>query len=125
MYVTVYNPESGEIIRCVDVFNPNDAHLQAGNGEAWVAGFADEIANVVIDNKIKERPKAELEQIEIDIAMANLREARNYALQKCDWTQAPDAPVDQAAWAAYRQALRDLPSNTTDPRNPVWPSKPA
>ena len=24
----------------------------------------------------------------------------------------------------YRQALRDLPANTTDPTNPVWPTKP-
>ena len=24
----------------------------------------------------------------------------------------------------YRQALRDLPANTTDPTNPVWPVKP-
>ena len=26
---------------------------------------------------------------------------------------------------AYRQALRDLPANTTDPANPVWPTKPS
>ncbi|NBP87864.1 MAG: hypothetical protein EBU59_05025, partial [Planctomycetia bacterium] len=24
----------------------------------------------------------------------------------------------------YRQALRDLPANTVDPANPVWPTKP-
>jgi len=33
--------------------------------------------------------------------------------------------LDHAAWAAYRQALRDLPANTADPRNPVWPIPPA
>lgn len=27
-------------------------------------------------------------------------------------------------WSDYRQALRDLPQNTTDPFNPVWPVKP-
>lgn len=27
-------------------------------------------------------------------------------------------------WATYRQALRDLPQNTSDPFNPVWPVKP-
>jgi len=26
--------------------------------------------------------------------------------------------------AALRQALRDLPANTTDPRDPPWPEKP-
>lgn len=27
-------------------------------------------------------------------------------------------------WRDYRQALRDLPQNTPDPFNPVWPVKP-
>lgn len=54
----------------------------------------------------------------------NLRARRSQLLSACDWTQAPDAPVDQAAWAAYRQQLRDLPENTFDPDNPVWPTPP-
>lgn len=28
-------------------------------------------------------------------------------------------------WATYRQALRDLPSSVTDPRDIVWPDKPS
>ena len=35
---------------------------------------------------------------------------RNAELSRTDWTQLPDAPVDQAAWAKYRQSLRDLPA---------------
>jgi hypothetical protein len=35
---------------------------------------------------------------------------RNAALAASDWTQVSDAPVDKAAWATYRQALRDLPA---------------
>jgi hypothetical protein len=35
---------------------------------------------------------------------------RNARLASSDWTQLPDAPVDKAAWATYRQALRDLPA---------------
>lgn len=35
---------------------------------------------------------------------------RNAQLISSDWTQLPDAPVDKAAWAIYRQALRDLPA---------------
>lgn len=30
----------------------------------------------------------------------------------------------QQEWRDYRQALRELPQNTTDPFNPVWPIKP-
>lgn len=53
-----------------------------------------------------------------------LRDERNARLTATDWTQVADAPVDQSAWANYRQALRDLPENTVDPFNPVWPTKP-
>jgi len=35
---------------------------------------------------------------------------RNAELNRTDWTQLEDAPVDKAAWATYRQALRDLPA---------------
>lgn len=35
---------------------------------------------------------------------------RNAQLTGSDWTQVADAPVDKAAWATYRQALRDLPN---------------
>jgi hypothetical protein len=35
---------------------------------------------------------------------------RNAQLAKSDWTQVADAPVDKAAWATYRQSLRDLPA---------------
>ena len=40
---------------------------------------------------------------------AQMRSQRDAALKASDWTQVLDAPVDQTAWAAYRQALRDLP----------------
>lgn len=54
-----------------------------------------------------------------------LRMMRNGLLAASDWTQTADAPVDASAWSAYRQALRDLPANTTDPFVPVWPTPPA
>ena len=52
-----------------------------------------------------------------------IRSMRNARLSICDWTQLPDAPVDHTAWAAYRQALRDI-TNQTDPFNIVWPEEP-
>lgn len=53
-----------------------------------------------------------------------LRDQRDALLSASDWTQLPDAPVDAEAWAVYRQALRDLPENTTNPEEPTWPSLP-
>lgn len=55
---------------------------------------------------------------------ARVRAARNAKLAACDWTQLPDAPVDSAAWATYRQALRDVTAQT-DPFNITWPTPPA
>ena len=60
-----------------------------------------------------------------DYVWERLRIKRNADLAACDWTQVADAPVDKAAWAEYRQALRDLPAKTTDPREAVWPTPPS
>lgn len=64
------------------------------------------------------------EATRVDRQWVSLRKQRDLRLAESDWTQVADAPVDQAAWSTYRQALRDLPSNTVDPFNPVWPTKP-
>lgn len=55
---------------------------------------------------------------------ARIREQRNQMLKDTDWTQVLDAPVDQAAWTIYRQALRDVTTQTGFPWNVVWPTKP-
>lgn len=54
----------------------------------------------------------------------SIKDERNSLLQRSDWTQLPDAPVDAAAWATYRQALRDLPSQSGFPFNITWPTQP-
>ena len=60
--------------------------------------------------------------------LQNLRQERDNILSQTDkyaildWPH-PSEEVKQA-WLDYRQALRDLPANTTDPENPVWPTPP-
>ena len=49
---------------------------------------------------------------------------RNAQLARTDWTQVGDAPVNAAAWATYRQALRDLPA-TINLADPVLPDPPS
>ena len=56
--------------------------------------------------------------------MADVRRERNERLTASDWTQVADAPVDQAAWATYRQALRDLPSGYSGEGPIPWPVAP-
>jgi hypothetical protein len=48
-------------------------------------------------------------RLDQEVAEKNVRGHRDRLLSGSDWTQVADAPVDQAAWATYRQALRDLP----------------
>lgn len=55
---------------------------------------------------------------------AEVRAQRDRLLAKTDWTQIADAPVDRAAWATYRQALRDVPSQAGFPQNVTWPTQP-
>jgi len=62
--------------------------------------------------------------------MTALRAERNRRLDEADikycnaerWSVMTEA--QRAAWAAYKQSLRDLPA-TIDPDNPVWPEMPA
>ena len=53
-----------------------------------------------------------------------LRIRRDQLLAACDWRVVNDAPWDIAPWIAYRQALRDLPDNTQNPRQAAWPIEP-
>jgi hypothetical protein len=49
---------------------------------------------------------------------------RNDELARTDWTMHTDAPTDKVAWAAYRQALRDLPSQGGDVAKAKFPTAP-
>jgi hypothetical protein len=58
-----------------------------------------------------------------------LRSKRNMFLDQSDKYVTIDfphpSPEARQAWLDYRQALRDLPSTTEDPANPVWPPVPS
>lgn len=53
-----------------------------------------------------------------------VREDRNWRLAQCDWTQLIDSPVDHFVWFSYRQALRDIPSQSGFPWTIEWPEQP-
>lgn len=121
---TKYDKATGKITGILVLSRLEDLSLNIGEGEAVIEGEYSMTDQMVVDGVVVDRPAAELQAERLAIAWDNLRAQRNRMLSSCDWTQVPDAPVDQAAWAAYRQALRDVPSNTTDPANPVWPLPP-
>ena len=59
-----------------------------------------------------------------EIFLMRVRHWRDTELKATDWTQVADAPVDKSAWATYRQALRDLPTSNSDPRQIELPVEP-
>lgn len=67
-------------------------------------------------------------QAEIDAETAGqaaqVRAERNAKLTASDWTQVADAPVNKAAWATYRQALRDISDQAGFPWTVTWPEMP-
>ena len=54
----------------------------------------------------------------------NVRVTRNQKLSDSDWTQLADSPENKAAWATYRQALRDIPTQAGFPWEVQWPTQP-
>ena len=54
----------------------------------------------------------------------SVRATRGEKLADSDWTQVADAPVDKAVWATYRQALRDITTQSEFPWTITWPDAP-
>lgn len=126
------------VVDCEAYGAPSVEHIESLKEEALrllEAGKPDLAVNVmqqaVRAQETKDRPveqlvkltKEELAQREKDAEvekerqLEEIRSERNALLAASDWTQVVDAPLtdsERAAWAKYRQALRD---------NPVDPEK--
>ena len=92
--------------------------------------YYDVMSNTVkCKDEIDEKPVAtieELEAVKLELDKEYVRNLRNRLLIESDWTQNRDVVLsNDAEWKTYRQALRDLPANTTDWTNPPWPTKPS
>lgn len=66
---------------------------------------------------------------DIEAEWAAVRTQRDQLLVESDIYVLPDRWAaltldQQQAWADYRQALRDIPQNFSDPADVVWPTKP-
>lgn len=65
-----------------------------------------------------------LRDIIITVTWDSIRIKRDALLSSSDYTQMSDWPGDKAAWAVYRQTLRDIPQSYTAPEDVVWPTPP-
>ena len=76
----------------------------------------------------KEEFEAKLQELIDGQPLKELRTKRNTLLEQTDRYATLDYPHSnlavQQTWFDYRQALRDLPTATEDPTNPVWPTAP-
>jgi hypothetical protein len=122
----IYNA-SGEILRA----GRNDSDIsQSSEGEFELeCDWPDNLENYVVENgALTLKSQSEIESLQNAENTHKLRSMRDSLLTACDWTQAADSPLSdakKAEWATYRQQLRDLPANTTDPANPTWPTPPS
>lgn len=63
----------------------------------------------------------------LDELASQVRAERDMKIAETGYLAMPDYPLsdeDKAAVMAYRQALRDIPSQEGFPRKVVWPSEP-
>lgn len=125
-HIIIYDTNTKEVKRAMSVTKEVDIAIQCEDGQSWIYGKLDDAPSrfVIEDGILTRKPEEDILQQELPEAWAKLRKKRDFLLSSSDWTQVPDAPVNQASWAIYRQELRDLPANTNDPYNPIWPTKP-
>ena len=76
---------------------------------------------ITLDQSLVDAAAAE---VSIENTWSRLRYDRNQLLAETDYLANTDVTMTDEM-RDYRQALRDLPANTSDPSNPAWPTKPA
>jgi hypothetical protein len=94
---------------------PNAVTIDDGTGAFDADGNQIQLDQALVD--------AAAIEVAAEQALAVLRRQRNQLLTETDYLALADATLTDEM-RTYRQALRDLPANTVDPANPVWPVKP-
>lgn len=128
MYRTLFDKTTGAIVSSADLNDNQLAALLAREPNLdyinlYTVGVKNIAVNTTTKKIVKVTPPA------ADIAVL-IRQQRIGLLASSDWTQMPDSPLSdakRAEWAAYRQALRDLPdtgSNVNSIDDVVWPTPP-
>jgi len=96
-----------------DDYRKNLVRTAVRSGDDWVEQWTEVDASA---DEVTARTEAQA---------SDIREERNKRLSDCDWTQLSDSTADSAAWATYRQALRDLPAADGFPHSVTWPAEPS
>ena len=106
------------------IVNKYEAIQSLRPGAEWVLrGDELEWLDQVQPQPTEEEIQAEVERLTAEIPWQKLRLERSRRLASTDYLALSDQTLTPEM-TAYRQVLRDLPSNTADPANPVWPIDP-
>ena len=101
---------------------PNDPERY----EKLVEGTPTQAENGIYYQKWLKVAMTDEERAAADAAQSrDIRLQRNGRLIESDWTQIADSGVDATTWHAYRQSLRDLPSQPGFPWEVSWPEPPS
>ena len=92
------------------------SRLVAGPNSSEIVAFT------VAEETARDAEEAEWAAGANDRAFAELRRERDQLLNNTDWWVLRGSITEDQT--TYRQALRDLPANTPDPDNPIWPTTP-
>jgi hypothetical protein len=99
-----------DIIKAILKINPNanvSVNAEDINQITWLNGTTP---------ISKEDIEAQFSAVELEMAMADLRQKRNAALANSDWSVLTDVPLNPAmrsAWMNYRTLLRNLTNGLT------------
>lgn len=102
-------------------------HFIDNGGEVLDKTVVQVLSDKVVETRVYRYKTEEEIAKETEDKKKHVRHDRNGRLTQCDWTQLDDTPLDNVAkaqWAAYRQALRDVPDQPGFPFNVTWPSQP-
>ena len=122
------------------IWQPESGHTAVGIGSTTISFVDDEEASETYGQTIIKY--SEYESVSIGNTYNNgtwirpqdstldhwkiLRYNRDKRLTQSDWKVLPGSPFESKLdeWKTYRQALRDLPANTSDPKKVVYPRRP-
>jgi hypothetical protein len=120
---TTYDIATGEISSNITA-DEQTVLLNLSDSEGYIQGAYDARTQKIVNGVVVDKDTS-AQDAERDYVFFIMK--RNALLTQSDWTQGADSPLSDTQkqeWATYRQALRDLPQNTVDPANPIWPTKP-
>jgi len=86
--------------------------------------FTDRPATDTEPAKTAAEQEAEYKAVKDAEQAQSVRNSRTQMLKDSDWTQIADSTADKAAWATYRQALRDITAQAGFPWTIDWPTQP-